>query len=119
MERETIRRGRWALAAPALMVLLAVAAMPARADSAPEPVKQVPPEYPEKAMSRSVEGWVELEFVVGVDGKVRDVSVLNAEPAKMFEGAAVKAIQKWVFSPAMRNGAPVESQARRKFTFKL
>ncbi|MDB5971255.1 MAG: energy transducer TonB [Hydrocarboniphaga sp.] len=99
-------------------LILATATQSARADSPAQVVKQVSPDYPDKAVAHSVEGWVELEFVVDTDGKVRDVSVLNAEPAKMFESSAVRAIQKWVFSPALRNGAPVESQMRRKFTFK-
>lgn len=83
------------------------------------PLRQVPPEYPVDAARKRQEGWVELEFTVGVDGRVTDVSVARAQPSRVFDREAVRAIQQWTFEPALRDGRPVSSPVRRRIEFKL
>jgi protein TonB len=83
------------------------------------PLRQVPPEYPVDAARKRQEGWVELEFSVAADGQVRNVAVLRAQPARVFDREAVRAMQQWTFEPALRDGQPIESRGRRRIEFQL
>jgi TonB family protein len=89
--------------------------------SAAEPrlLQAVPPEYPPAALRKQQQGWVEVEFTVGVDGKVRDAAVVKSEPPRVFDREAVRAIQRSSFEPANEGGKPVEARARRKVEFRL
>jgi protein TonB len=80
-------------------------------------VRTVQPAYPPEALRRRQEGWVEVEFTIGIDGRVRDVSVLRAQPLRVFDREAIRAMQQWTFEPALRDGQPVESRLRRRFEF--
>lgn len=84
-------------------VLFAVAAALAFAASAPahaelKPIKRVDPVYPPEAARAGTTGFVEVEYTVDASGKVANVSVLNAKPARTFETAAVKAVKQWQFA---------------------
>jgi protein TonB len=81
----------------AATVLALVLAAPARAELTP--TKRVEPIYPPEAARSGTVGYVELEFTVDATGKVASVSVVNAKPARTFEGAAVKAVKQWQFAP--------------------
>jgi protein TonB len=82
-------------------------------------VRQVPPEYPTQAMRKRQEGWVELEFTIGTDGRVKDVAVVRAQPPRIFDKEAVRAVQQFTFEPALKDGQPVESRGRRRLEFQL
>lgn len=83
------------------------------------PLRQAPPSFPVDAARRRQEGWVELEFTIGSDGAVRDVAVVRAQPTRVFDREAVRAMQRWTFEPALREGQPVETRARRRIEFRL
>ncbi|MBE5317413.1 MAG: energy transducer TonB [Xanthomonadales bacterium] len=98
----------------------ALIAMPVLAVAGPAtPLKTDPPNYPPEAARRGTEGFVEVEIVIGADGKVSSVNVLKAQPARVFEREALAAVRRWTFNPATEGGAPVESRVRRKIEFKL
>ena len=82
-------------------------------------MQQFPPEYPAQAVRKRVEGWVEIEFTVGTNGKVKDASVLRAQPSRVFDREALRAIERWTFKPRMENGKAVESRLKRRMEFKL
>ena len=82
-------------------------------------VRQVPADYPPDAYRTRQEGWVELEFVVGPDGKVGEVTVSKAQPQRTFDREAIRAMQQWTFQPALKDGKPVESRLKRRMEFKL
>jgi protein TonB len=82
-------------------------------------IKQSAPQFPVQAMRRRVEGWVELEFTIDTNGSVTSVTVLRSQPKKVFDREAIKAIQKWKFEPALKNGEAVMSQGRRRLEFRL
>jgi protein TonB len=75
--------------------------------------------YPPAALRKRQQGWVELEFTVGIDGRVRDVAVVKSEPPRVFDREAVRAMQQSTYKPAREGGEPVESRARQKIEFKL
>ena len=65
------------------------------------------------------EGWVKVAFTVTETGTVKDVSVVEAEPRRIFDRAAKTAILKWKFKPKMVDGKAVERQAVQTIDFKL
>lgn len=91
-------RGSLVFTAAALAVALS---LPAAANS---PIKRVDPVYPAEAARAGTSGYVELEYTVAADGKVSDVSVVDAKPGRVFVPAAVKALKQWVFAPGASNG---------------
>lgn len=86
----------------------------------PRLVERVAPEYPAIARQRRIEGWVELEYVVGADGRVIDVRVLDSHPTRVFEAAAERALRRWRFEPAVGDGgAPQPTVGRTRIDFTL
>lgn len=72
------------------------AALPQAAGrTAPARVAYVPPDYPPRAAARGIEGWVDVEFMVGADGQPRSARVVNASPRGVFDSAALDAVAKW------------------------
>ncbi len=81
--------------------------------------KAVPPRYPAAAVRSRQEGWVVVSFTVDKDGKTSDVKVVDAQPRRIFDRAAVDAVEQYRFTPAMKNGAPVSSARQQRIEFKL
>jgi protein TonB len=74
-------------------------------EDAPTPITQFKPIYPEMAREAKVEGRVVLHVLVGRDGRVKNVKVIRS--VTMLDQAAVDAVSKWVFKPALSNNKPV------------
>jgi len=103
-------------------------ATPAPAPAAPaaggdtraaEVVKTSPPDYPPDAVRKHQEGWVEVEFTVMPDGSVANATVVNANPARIFNSAALRAVERWTFKPRTDNGTPTQEKMRRRIEFKF
>ncbi len=71
----------------------------------PTPVTRVEPAYPEFAREAQIQGKVTLHVLVGKDGRVKNVKVIKGVTG--LNEAAVDAIKKWVFKPALSNNKPV------------
>lgn len=71
----------------------------------PTPVTRVDPTYPEFAREAQIQGKVTLHVLVGKDGRVKSVKVIKGVTG--LNEAAVDAIKKWVFKPALSNNKPV------------
>jgi protein TonB len=84
----------------------------------PVPTVKIAPAYPPQAKKRRAEGWVELQFMVGADGVPRQIEVVRAQPAGMFDRAAIQALSRWKFKPAERDGVAVEARAKTTIAFK-
>ncbi|MET1254682.1 energy transducer TonB [Aliikangiella maris] len=84
------------------------------------PMVIIEPRYPRKAAMEGIEGWVRFEFTVSPDGSPKDVKVIDAQPKRIFERDARKAIYKWKFKPRVIDGKAVE-QPNMRYTmeFKL
>jgi len=89
------------------------------ADSPPEPLARIEPAYPAHARARRLQGHIVIEFVVDSDGTTRDISVVSADPAGIFESAAVRAAGSWRFRPARVGGREVPVRVRQRVTFRL
>lgn len=88
-------------------------------DTPPRPTVQLPPHYPHSARQAGIEGQVEVEFTVTVDGRVVDVRILDARPPDLFNSAARAAVERWRFEPALRRGEAVPARVRIPLQFKL
>ena len=77
------------------------------------PIMKVAPEYPRRAASRGIEGYVLLEFTVTSLGSVRDPVVVDASPPGVFERAATAASLKFRYKPRVLNGQPVDVRGVR------
>lgn len=80
-------------------------------------IHRVEPKYPQMAIQMRLAGTVELEGVIGVDGRLRELKVIKAHP--LFARAALEAVSQWVYEPTTLNGDPVEVIAPILVTFRL
>ena len=71
----------------------------------PEAISKSTPEYPDIARQSNMEGTVVVQALVGKDGRVKDTKVVKSVP--VLDDAAVAAVKKWVFKPALSNNKPV------------
>jgi protein TonB len=88
-------------------------------DSDVVPILRDAPRYPREALVSRTEGWVEVEFTIAADGTVKDAVVVGAQPDRVFERDALRAIARWKFKPLTVGGIPVERRARQIIEFTL
>ncbi|HEY7291632.1 MAG TPA: energy transducer TonB [Vicinamibacterales bacterium] len=86
--------------------------------SPPRLLKEVKADYTEEARQRSISGNVVLEIVVRRDGSVGDVKVLQGLPSGLND-RAIAAVRQWRFSPAERQGTPVDVVVEVSVEFRL
>lgn len=71
------------------------------------PLVRINPEYPQRALTRGIEGWVQVQFTITESGSVADAKVVDAQPKGMFDDAAIKAISRWRYNPKVEDGVAV------------
>jgi len=107
-----MHKGWIASAAAAAALLFATSA------GAEQPVKavhQTGPVYPVTAKRQGIEGYVRMAFTVDAKGKVRDARVVDSQPEKIFDQAALNAVRQWRFESGS-SAAPAEQVVRLDFT---
>ena len=72
------------------------------------PIVKVNPQYPRRALTRGIEGYVILEYVVTKIGGVRDPVVIEAKPPGIFNRAAINAALKYKYKPKVVNGEAID-----------
>ena len=83
------------------------------------PIVRVAPVYPSRALSRGLEGFVDMSFTVTATGTVKDPIVLQST-SSMFERAATRAVIKFKYKPRVVDGIPVEVPGvKTRITFEL
>jgi len=88
-------------------------------DIHPQAAQPVRPEFPDTAADVGAEGYVTLKLLIDDGGKVREVSVVDAQPPGAFEESALAAFRAARFLPGQRNGRSVKSQILIKVTYEL
>ena len=71
------------------------------------PIVRVAPIYPARALSRGVEGYVDMSFTVTTAGTVKDPVVLFST-SSLFDRAATRAVLKFKYKPRVVDGVPVD-----------
>lgn len=77
------------------------------------------PEYPLQARRNNWEGVAVLKILIETDGFVRKVTVLQSSGYELLDRAAVKAVKRWRYRPALVNGIAVARQAQVRIKFVL
>lgn len=85
--------------------------------STPVVTEKIDPAYPADLMREQIEGVVILYAVIHADGSVGDVRVLQGLHESL-DANAIKALGRWHFRPATKNGAPVDLEAVVRIPFK-
>ena len=83
------------------------------------PIVRVAPVYPARALSRGLEGYVDMAFTVTTTGTVKDPVVMFST-SSLFERAAIRAVLKFKYKPRVVDGVPVEvPNVKTRITFKI
>jgi protein TonB len=83
------------------------------------PIVRVAPVYPARALSRGLEGYVDMSFTVTTTGTVKDPVVMFST-SSLFERAAIRAVLKFKYKPRVVDGQPVEvPNVKTRITFKI
>lgn len=84
------------------------------------PIVKVAPTYPRRAAQKGIEGYVVVEFTVSKLGTVTNPRVIESDPAKIFDRAALSAAKKFKYKPKIEDGKAVEvSGVRNIIRFEL
>ena len=86
--------------------------------SAPRPIYDPEPEYSDEARKAKFQGTVLLVAVIGSDGRPRDLHVVRSLGMGL-DQKALNAVQKWRFSPAMKDNHPVSVKISIEVAFRL
>jgi protein TonB len=82
--------------------------MTAGADRDVVPLVRINPDYPQRALSRGLEGWVQVQFTISETGAVIDPIVVDSSPKGIFDDAALKAISRWRYNPKIEGAVAVQ-----------
>jgi len=82
-----------------------------------QPIFRPDPVYPALARQMRIEGAVQIEGIIGVDGHMKEVRVVSGHP--LLAPAALEAVRKWIYKPTTLNEQPVEVIAPITVTFHL
>ena len=88
-------------------------------DQQPRIVRQPKPQYPNdnEAFLRTTRGIVIVKIVIDEKGHVILAQVVESVP--LLDQAALKNVYQWVFTPAMKNGRPVKTEAIAEVRFNV
>ena len=75
-------------------------------DGEATPIVRIEPKYPIQAARDGKEGWVKLSFSINEIGGVEDVEVIEAQPKRVFDKEAKRALRKWKYKPNVVDGKP-------------
>lgn len=77
-------------------------------DGEATPIVRIEPRYPVQAARDGLQGWVRLRFSIMEDGSVDEVEVIEAEPRRVFDREAIRALRRWKYSPKVVDGKPMK-----------
>lgn len=84
------------------------------------PLVRVAPQYPQRAASQEIEGWVRLMLTIAADGSVAEAVIDDSDPKRIFDRAARRAALKWKYKPKIEDGiAVVRTGVYTTITFQL
>lgn len=85
-----------------------------------QPIVKISPVYPPLAQSRGIQGYCLVEYTVTITGTTKDVVVVDAEPAGVFDRTSIAAAKKFKYRPRVIDGEPIEVHGvRNLFRYEL
>lgn len=88
-------------------------------DTAAHALTRTPVDYPRRAKSKDIEGYVIISLLINKSGQVATAKVIESEPSGVFEEKALQTIKTWIFEPAKYKGRAVDSWANQTIRFEL
>ena len=85
------------------------------------PIVKVAPIYPQRALSRSIEGFCVVQYTVTKNGTIRDPFVVEDQcTSSLFHRASIQASLKFKYKPRVMDGQAVEVPGvQNKFTYEI
>ena len=78
------------------------------------------PKYTPEAMRAKIQGMVELEAVIGVNGQITEIRVHKSlDRAFGLDEEAMRVARQWLFRPARYQGKPVDMVVIIQMEFRL
>ena len=74
------------------------------------------PVYPDRMRQSGVKGFVDVVWIVGIDGKPTAIEAIDSSHMA-FVDPAVDALKKWRFRPAEKDGMPMALKVHQKIMF--
>jgi TonB family protein len=73
-------------------------------------ISKTPPIYPNRALTRGLEGSVILEYTINTEGRAIDIKVVDTSNT-VFDRAAIQAVEKFVYEPSINldTGLPIDT----------
>ncbi|NHA15654.1 energy transducer TonB [Thioalkalivibrio sp. XN279] len=83
------------------------------------PIVRIEPSYPRDAAMKGIEGYVKVMLTILPDGSVGEARVIDANPPRIFNREAVRAVLRWKFKPRIVDGQAVSREAEQTIEFNL
>ncbi|MDH3645837.1 MAG: energy transducer TonB [Gammaproteobacteria bacterium] len=85
------------------------------------PIVKVSPIYPDRALSRGIEGFCIVQYTVTKEGRTRDPFVVEDQcTSSLFHRASLNASMKFKYKPRVVDGEPIEVPGvQNKFTYQI
>ena len=85
------------------------------------PIVKVAPIYPQRALSRGIEGFCVVQYTVTKQGTIRDPFVIEDQcSSSLFHRASIQAALKFKYKPRVLDGQAVEVPGvQNKFTYEI
>jgi len=71
-------------------------------------IDNTPPRFPDEAFKKHQEDSVLVRYVIGTNGRIKELMILDHAKNPVFDQATLDAISKWTWKPMVKNGKPVE-----------
>ncbi len=82
-------------------------------------IKAAEPTYPQDALRSHQAGWAIVAFTIDPNGRTSNVHVTDSQPRRTFDRAAIDAVGRYRFTPAMKDGVAVSTTRQQKIEFNL
>lgn len=83
------------------------------------PIVRIEPSYPRDAALKGIEGYVKVMLTILPDGSVGEARVIEANPPRIFNREAIRAVLRWKFKPRIVDGQAVSREAEQTIDFNL
>ena len=83
-----------------------------------KPLKALSAAYPEQAYNAHIHGYVIVEFLLSPKGKAVDAHVVEADPVKTFDAAALEAVRSGRYDTSALADPSTAQRARIRISFK-